>query len=113
MSSLTDILTAVKNVVTALNSAVTAYTGVNGSIVKAAITAATVVKPSAGRVAVVSIVAGGSASGFIYDSNSASNTSLPIYTIPTTIGLVFVNLPVTNGILVVPGTGQTVSIGYS
>ena len=113
MSSLTDILTAVKNVVTALNSGVQNFLNVNAATVKANITSATLVKASTGRLATLSIVAGGTVSGFIYDSNSVANTTTPIYAIPTTIGLVFINLPVTNGIVVVPGAGQNVTVGFS
>ena len=113
MSSLTDILTAVKNIVTALNSGVQGYLNVNAAASKCNLSAATVVKSTSGRLATVSILSGGSAVGYIYDSNSTSNTSLPLYAIPTTVGLAFVNLPFTNGLLVAPGTGQTVTVGYS
>ena len=113
MSSLTDILTAVKNIVTALNSSVQGYLNVNGAASKCGLSSATVVKTTGGRLSTVSVITGGSTVGYAYDSNSVSGTSLPLYVIPTTVGSAFVNLPFTNGLLVVPGTGQSVTVSYS
>jgi hypothetical protein len=111
--SLSDILTAVKNIVTALNNAAQTYSNVNGLQSNANIISATVVKNGSGRLATVSIVVGGSANGTIYDANSTVSTSLPIFTIPNTPGVIFANIPVTYGILVIPGSGQTVTVSYS
>lgn len=113
MSSLSDILTAAKNVVTAINNVAQTYVNVQGARVAAGITASTVVSTAPGRVATVSIVVGGSAVGYIYDANATGVTTAPLYAIPTTAGVVMLNLPVVNGIVVAPGTGQTVTISYS
>ena len=72
MSSLSDILTAAKNIVTAINNAAQSYTNVQGAQSLAGITSATVVKAAAGRVVVVSVVVAGSGAGAIYDANGAS-----------------------------------------
>jgi hypothetical protein len=109
--SLSDILTATKNVVTALNNAYQAYLNVQGQTSLADISKSTVVKKTAGRIATVSILTAGSTQGVIYDSNSGNKN--PIFIIPNTVGFQFVNFPVSTGILVVPGTGQIVSISYS
>jgi hypothetical protein len=113
MASLDDILTTAKNVVTAINGMSQTYLSVNGSRISANLTAATLLKIGSGRVAMVSIVIGGSGSGIIYDANNVALTTNPIFTIPDTPGIIFVNLPVVNGIVVVPGTGQTVSVSFS
>ena len=113
MASLDDMLTTAKNVVTAINGLAQTYLAVNGSRISPDITAATLLKIGSGRVAMVSIIIGGSNSGTIYDTNNASLTNNPIFTIPDTPGIIFVNLPVVNGIVVVPGTGQTVSVSFS
>lgn len=113
MASLDDILTATKNVVTAINNASQTYFGIQGAQSKANITSATLVKTGVGRVAMVSIISGGSVAGQIYDTNSTSSTANPIFTIPTTLGVIFLNMPVSNGIVVKPGTGQAVTISYS
>jgi hypothetical protein len=111
--SLSDLLTAIKNVVTALNNASQTYLNINGLQNNANITSATVVKSSSGRLAMISVIAGGSSNGTIYDATSTASTSTPIFTIPDTPGVFFANLPVTNGIVVVPGSGQVVTISYS
>jgi hypothetical protein len=113
MSSLSDILTTAKNIVTAVNGAAQNYLNVQGAQSLAGITSATVVKASSGRVAVVSVVVAGSAAGAIYDANFASATTNKLWTIPTTIGLTTINLPTNYGIVVAPGTGQTIAISYS
>lgn len=112
MASLSDILTTAKNVVTAINGVSQTYLAVQGNQIYPDITTATLLKRGSGRVAMVSIIVGG-ANGFIYDAPVATATTNPIYVIPNTVGVIFVNLPVVNGIVVAPGAGQTVSVSYS
>ena len=113
MSSLNDILTAAKNIVTALNTAAQTYLNVNGSRVASGVSAATLIATGAGRVASISVTTAGSAVGAVYDANATGVTTNPVYTIPMTVGVVFVNIPVINGIVVAPGTGQVVTVIYS
>lgn len=113
MSSLNDILTAAKNIVTALNQLGQTYLNVEGSMSVTDITAATVIKDGQGRIARVSVVVAGSAAGSIYDANSTTATTGKVWTIPTTAGVTEINLPVNTGIVVAPGTGQTIAISYS
>jgi hypothetical protein len=113
MASLSDLLTAAKNVVTAINQLGQTYLQVQGSTFYSGITAATVVKTGQGRVARVSVVVAGSAVGAIYDASASSSTTGKIWVIPNTVGVTEINLPVNNGIVVAPGTGQTVAISYS
>jgi hypothetical protein len=114
-SSLSDIMSAVKNIVTALATAAQNYLNVQGAVNAANISAPLVVTTQAGRICSVSVLAGGSASGFIYDGVSLTATTKPLYVIPTSVGTepYVVNLPVSFGILVVPGSGQIVTISYS
>lgn len=111
--SLSDILTAAKNIVTALNNQAQTTISINGLQTVSNISAATLVKSSGGRVCSVSVIVAGSASGTIYDVNNVLGTSNPVFKIPTTVGVTFVNMPTTNGIVVAPGSGQTVSVSYS
>lgn len=113
MASVSDILTATKNIVTALNQLGQTYLQVQGSKLYSDITAATLVQTGQGRVARVSVVSTGGASGAIYDANSATATTDQIWVIPSTAGVTEINLPVNNGIVVAPGVGQTVAISYS
>ena len=112
-ASIDDILTAAKNWVTALNNNTQTYLNVNGIVSVSGMTSATLVKSSAGRVCNVIVVVGGSAVGKVYDVSTVAGTSNPVFTIPTTAGVYPVNCPTNNGIVVAPGTGQTISVSYS
>lgn len=113
MTSISDILTATKNIVTALNQLGQTYLKVQGSKSMADITTETLVQSGEGRIARVVVVAAGSSTGSIYDASAVGATTGKLLTIPTTVGVGEVNIPVNNGILVSPGTGQTVAIIYS
>jgi len=113
MASLSDLLTTAKNIASAINGVAQTYVAVQGARVQQNITATAVVNNAAGRLAVVTVTTAGSATGVIYDSDNTGITTRPIYIIPNTVGVVFVNLPVVYGIVVVPGTGQAVTVSYS
>jgi hypothetical protein len=113
MASLSDILTTTKNIVTALNQLGQTYLDVEGTTSYTQITAATLVKSGQGRIARLVVVVAGSGTGSVYDASSATATNDKLLTIPTTIGVGEANIPVNNGIVVAPGTGQTVAIVYS
>lgn len=112
-ASLTDILTAIKNLVQGVNTVVQTYLNVQGVQNAAGLTAATVVKPSAGRICSISVIVAGSATGTVYDSATTTTTTRPLYVIPMTVGVYVVNLPASFGVSVAPGTGQTVTVSYS
>ena len=78
------------------------------------ITSGTLVKPTPGRVFKVSVVVAGSGAGTVNDVAavaSAASTN-QIGTTPTAVGTVDFNWPCANGIVVVPGSGQTVAITW-
>lgn len=111
--SLSDLLTTAKNLVTAINALAQNYLNVQGAQNFAGITVPTVIKSSSGRVARISVVVGGSGAGTIYDGAALGATTKPLWTIPTTVDMYEVNMPTSFGLLVVPGTGQTVSGSWS
>lgn len=111
--SLSDLLTALKNAVQGISSLAQTYLNVQGAQNFAGLTAATVVKSSAGRIANISVIVAGSAAGAVYDSAATVTTTKPLYVIPTTVGVYVVNLPASFGITIAPGTGQTVSGSFS
>ena len=122
MSSISDILTAAKNIVTAINGLGQTYLQVSGSRVSREISVATVLLVGQGRLARVVVTTSGSASGAIYDAAVSTATTQKIYTIDHTgggggggsgIGVFEINIPVENGIVVAPGTGQVVTVSYS
>jgi len=123
MSSLSDILTAAKNIVTAINGLGQTYLQVAGTKVYAQISTATVVSVGQGRLVRVVVTTSGSSIGAIYDASVSTATSPKIYTIDNTGGggtgsfpglrVIDVSIPVNNGIVVAPGTGQVVTVSYS
>lgn len=81
------------------------------------ITAAQIIKNSPGRVFTVSVLVAGSTAGAVYDSvsltgNTAANQ---IGVVPDTAAapLNFNAMPTANGIVVIPGTGQTLAVSWS
>lgn len=112
-ASLSDLLTAAKNIVQAINALAQTYLNVQGAQNFVGLTAATVVKSTAGRIAEISVIDAGSATGMVYDSATTAATIKPLYVIPMTVGVYVVNLPASFGITIAPGTGQTVSGSFS
>lgn len=86
-----------------------------GSASKLNITAATVVKATPGTVYRVSVNTAGSAAGGVYDAAATSGNSAAnlIAGIPNTAGVITLEFPCSNGILVVPGTGQVLSVSFA
>lgn len=113
MSSLVDIFTVAKNIVTAINGWSQTLVQVNGATSATEISSQAVVKSGQGRIARVSVIEPGSSMGFIRDASSVSSTGARVFTIPMSVGVHDVNMPVSNGIVVSPGSGQIVSISYS
>jgi hypothetical protein len=114
MSSLSDILTAAKNIVTAVNQIGQTYLKVQGTARSATITSATLVSMGQGRLASISVItSSGSVNGMIYDSNSTSSLTDALAVIQHPVGVYQMNLPYDNGLVVVPGSGMTVVVTYS
>jgi hypothetical protein len=79
------------------------------------ITANTVVKASNGNVATLIVLGAGSANGGLFDAAtvSAAVAGTEIFAIPQVAGVYQINFPIANGIVVKPGTGQTIAISYT
>lgn len=113
MSSISDILTAAKNVVTAINGLGQTYLQVSGWRVSNDISAATLVQSGQGRIVRVSVTTAGTTLGSVYDGGTSAATTLKVYSIPNTLGVYEVSIPVNYGIVVTPGSGQVVTVSYS
>ena len=113
-ASIADVLTAIKNIVTAINAQTQATLSIAGSVTLAGISAPTSVSIKAGRLAQVSVTTAGTGPGTVYDS-ATNGTTKPVYVIPAGIAdqPYIASMPISFGIYVVPGTGQTVAVSYS
>ncbi|CAJ0705855.1 hypothetical protein R11007_04707 [Ralstonia holmesii] len=78
------------------------------------ITTATPVKTVAGRIVRVQVLVAGSAAGAVYDGTGVTGNTVAnqVFVIPNTVGSYLVDHPCVNGVVVVPGTGQTVAVTY-
>ena len=113
MADLQQILTATLNAVQAVNKVGQTYIEVQGATNLANITSSTVVLNGPGRLAQVSVTQVGNTTGMLYDSNSLTNLTRPIYVVANTTGVQVVNMPVGYGIVAVPGGNMTLAISYS
>ena len=107
-----DVLTTLKNLVTAINSAAQTYLGVQGVSNSGSLKATTQIAAGPGRVCTVIVTTAGAA-GAIYDSADATATSNPIFVVPATLGIYVLNMPVRYGIVYAPGSAQVAVVSYS
>lgn len=113
-ASLSDILTAVQHIASQIGVIGQRYMNAQGQSLASAISAPKVCKSASGRLVQVSVTAeSGSATGQIIDSAVLGDTAPVIFVIPAAVGIYTANLPFTLGLLVVPGSGMTVSVSYS
>jgi hypothetical protein len=115
MASLDDILTTQKNGVVALNNLFQATNVLNPTATSATVTSSTLVIAGKGRLISFSVVVAGSASGLIHNAGTPTGgaASNALVATPTTIGVYPVNMMFTDGLLIEPGTGQSVNVTYS
>lgn len=112
-ASLSDLLTATKNLVIAVNNLTQTYLNVQGASNSGPISTPTVVKKTGGRVARVSVITAGTSVGMIYDAATLGATTKPLAPIPNTVGVYEINFATSFGIYVNPGLQQQVNVGYS
>lgn len=111
-SSTTDIMTTLKNLVQAINAQTQAMQDIAGQQTLSAISQPTNVKGVGGRLVNISVTTAGSAAGTAYDS-AATGTGNPLWVIQNTVGVYEIGMEFTNGLYVVPGSGQVVAVGFS
>ena len=113
-ASLDDILTAQKNGVVAINNLAQNTVRALGTQTSLTVTATTVIFTGSGYLVNFSVVVAGSAAGTIYDANSTSVTAPDALCVtPTTVGVYRSGQVFSNGLVVVPGTGQSINVTYS
>jgi hypothetical protein len=114
-ASLDDILTTQKNGVVAVNTLGQATLRGLGSATSATVTATTLVITGRGYLVSFAVVVAGSASGLV--SNYTSTTSVPassaLAATPATIGVYPCGQAFSAGLVIAPGTGQSINVTYS
>lgn len=114
-ASLDDILTTQKNGVVAINNLSASISREQGSVTSTTVSADTLMITGRGYIASFSITVAGSGSGTINNAQSValSSASNVLCATPTTIGVYRAGLIFTNGLVVRPGTGQSINVTYS
>lgn len=113
MANLDDILTTIKNTNNQLSAWVSVQRRTQGNLTSSVITAPTLIITGAGRLVSMTVIAGGS-SGAIYNSAtvSAAAATNELVVIPTTVGIVQLGMEFNAGLVVSPGSGQTLVVTY-
>jgi hypothetical protein len=114
-AGLDDILTTQKNGVVGINGLNQTMRRAQGSNTSSTVTAQALVISGKGYLVNFSVIVAGSAAGTI---NNASTTALAaaanvLCATPTTIGVYPCGLVFTNGLVITPGTGQSINVTYS
>jgi hypothetical protein len=117
MATLDDILTCQKNGVVAINNLGLTLKSYNeGQYTSVTVSVPTVIVTGSGRFVSVTIVDAGSTTGYVYNALLTTNvaTSNALISLPpSAIGVYPVGAKFNTGLVVVPGTGQTVNVTYS
>jgi hypothetical protein len=115
MSNLDTIATIQKNGVIGLNAINQRLSFIYGTNTSATVTASTLIVSGPGRLVNVAVVVAGSAVGTVYNaaSTSAAAAANALVSAPNTAGVVQVGSVFSNGLVVTPGTGQSLNVTYS
>ena len=114
MASLDDLLSAQKNGVVAINSVAQATLRNEGNATSDTVTSSTLVLAGSGYLVRYSVTVAGSGAGTIHNANSVANATATnaLCATPNTVGIVNVGAVFTNGLVIVPGTGQSLNVTY-
>lgn len=116
MASLDDVLTTQKGGVVALSLVATASRRIAGTVTSAAVDAQTLLVTGPGRLVRYSVLVKGTALGTINNAAStaaaAAGNALTV-TVDTAEGVYECGLEFTQGLVVSPGSGQTISVTYT
>lgn len=115
MSSLTDILTTQKNGVVALNLIATTLARAEGFVTSQTVTTDTLIVLGKGYLVNYAVVVAGSSTGAIYNYNSTTSppAANQLVAVENTLGIVPCSQVFTSGLVISPGTGQSINVTYS
>jgi hypothetical protein len=113
-ASLSDILTTQKNGVVAISGVGIASLRALGTVTSQTVTSETVIYTGKGYLVNFSVVVAGSAAGKISNASATSPAAnVALCAVPTTVGVVKTGQIFTTGLVVTPGTGQSINVTYS
>jgi hypothetical protein len=107
------IITVAKALAQAIAQAGQNYLSVQGAQSTPAITKATVLKNGPGRICTIIVTVAGSTTGSVVDSAVTAAVTPVVYVIPEAVGIYVVNYPMAYGLIVIPGTGQSINVSWS
>ena len=110
MSTLTDVVSTFKNLVTVVSALVVR------TQTSATVTAPTLVVASAGTLLGYSVTVAGTAAGTINNATTTGTTTAAnaLVAIPAVVGVAAgINVAFSQGLVIVPGAGQSVNVTYS
>lgn len=117
MATIDDILTTQKNGVIAINNLSQIFKSYNeGETTSQTVTSTTLIVAGSGRLVSVTVVIQGSANGFVYNSSTVAGVAASNALCASTsadVGAYAVGAKFTNGLVVAPGTGQSINVTYS
>lgn len=114
-AGLDDILTAQKNGVTGINGVQQSNLRGQGTATSSTVTASTLVIAGNGYLVSYTVVVAGTVNGLIYNSASVAGISASnalCATDKTAVGVYKTGLAFTTGLVVAPGTGQSINVTY-
>jgi len=114
MASLADILTTQKNGVVALSNTGLALTRAQGNATSQTVTGSTLVIDKAGYLVNVCVVVAGSAVGSIHNSSTVAGAAAAneLFSVPNTVGMYPLGQVFNSGLVISPGTGQSINVTY-
>jgi hypothetical protein len=114
-ANLGDILTTQKNGVVAINNLAQSTLRGLGTQTSVTITGATLIYSGAGYLVNFVVTVAGSTAGVIYNTAATSTTaaSNAMIAVPNSIGITKVGQVFSTGLVIVPGTGQSINVTYS
>jgi len=114
-ASLSDLLTTQKNGVIALNNLSQSTLRGLGTQTSATVTVPTLIVTGAGYLVNFSVLVAGSGAGTINNASSTTTAAAAnaLCAIPATVGIVKTGQLFTSGLVIVPGTGQSINVTYS
>lgn len=117
MATIDDILTTQKNGVVAINNLSQIFKSYNeGEATSQTVTSSTLITVGGGRLISVTVVIAGSADGFVYNASTIAGidaTNALCASPFAAVGTYTVGAKFTNGLVVEPGTGQSINVTYS